>query len=71
MMAEMTRLLPDGPPAMAVGAPDLATRDLSLQGGDRMLVDSQDHDAPAFGAEVIEVQHDQIGLAAVDAAGGS
>jgi hypothetical protein len=71
MMAEMTRLLLNGPPAVAVGAPDLARSDLSLQRRDRVLVDGQHNDASAFGAEVIELQHDHISLPAVDAVGGS
>jgi hypothetical protein len=63
MMPEVTRLLLNGAPAVAVGAPDLARCDLSLQRGDRVLVEGQDNDASAFAADVIEVQHDQIGIA--------
>jgi hypothetical protein len=68
MMAEVV-LLDDRPPPVAVGTPDLALCDLAFKGRDRNLaVGELDHSA-SLHADVVEVEHRGVDLAAVDARG--
>lgn len=59
-MAEMTGLLADGSPPVAVRASHLAVHELSLQRRQGVLVQGHDDDAPSLRAYVIELQHDRI-----------
>jgi hypothetical protein len=68
MMPEMTRLLLNGPPTMAVGTPHLALRDFSFERADRVFVEGHCHDACALGADVIELEENQLSCSAVDTA---
>ena len=54
---------------MAVGAPHHATCDLVLQAPQADLAASELHDGAGLGSDVVEVQHADVRLAAVDAAG--
>jgi hypothetical protein len=60
-------LVDDGLAPVAVRAPNLALRNLSLQDGDRALTISQLHDASCLSTDVVEVRHDRIGLGTDDA----
>ena len=65
-MFTVVRLLDDGPPTVAVGAANLALRDLALKVGDRALAAGELDDARALDSDVVEVQDDRILLAAID-----
>jgi hypothetical protein len=70
MIAEVL-LLGDCPPPVAVGAPHLTLPDLSLQIRDRGFAICQlDHAGP-LRADVVELEHHGVALAAVDARGSS
>jgi hypothetical protein len=57
-MAEMAGLLADGSPSVAIRASHFATRELSFERRQGMLVQRHDHDALPLRPDVIELQHD-------------
>lgn len=68
MMAEVA-LLDGRPPSMAVGTSNLALSNLTFEGRDRgFAVGELDH-AVSLHADVVEIEHHDVGFAAVHAGG--
>ena len=68
-MAEVP-LLEDRPPPVAVRAPNLTLSDLPFEGRDRGFAVSELDHSVSLHADVVEVEHRGVDLAAVDARGG-
>jgi hypothetical protein len=66
MMAEVV-LLDDGPSSVAIRAPHLALGNLALEGCDRHFAVSELNHSISLHADVVEVEHRDIGFAAVHA----